>query len=221
MNKFVKKNKKRQIMYREMLGNQIQFNRDIKLQGTMTAVEKQLNKADLKAYKQRNKSVYSFIPGINHSNFGAQSKHNTNKKSIDRQDNERENLKRMEMFGYNRWYNNSVKSRQSNNVLGQSTQAYGAEFRHKHNNSVSSIINNKYPAKLDSLPSPMKTFEITPNSDMLSENRKRVNHYQSPSIDYGQNTFDKRSDKIDIPTTSPFRRAGRQSLEQSSLDGIL
>ena len=97
----------------------------------------------------------------------------------------KKNLRRMEMFGYSRRYNNSTKSGPLNNVLAQSTQAYGVEFRHKHN-SISSIINHEYPAKLDSLPSPIKTFEITPNSDMLSENRRGVNNFNHLQLIMGR-----------------------------------
>mgnify|MGYP006278786129 CR=1 FL=1 len=49
--------KRQQIEYKNMLNSQIQFNNKIKLQGNMTAVEKQLNKVDLKAYKNNDKNI--------------------------------------------------------------------------------------------------------------------------------------------------------------------
>ena len=93
-----------------MLNNQIHFQNNIKLQGTMTAVEKQMNKVDLKAYKQGNKSLYSFIPGINHSNFGTQTKFHSTEKEIKDEAKERENIRRMELLGFNRLNTLQIKS---------------------------------------------------------------------------------------------------------------
>ena len=107
---FVKREENRQLVYREMLNSQVQFQNSIKMQGTMTAVEKKLNKVDLKAYKQGNKSVHSFIPGINHSNFGTQTKFHSSEREVHNEDKERENIRRMEMLGYTRGYDNLRKN---------------------------------------------------------------------------------------------------------------
>jgi hypothetical protein len=43
--------KQKQLLYRDMLGSQIEFTKQIKMQGNMTATEKKLNKGQLKAFK--------------------------------------------------------------------------------------------------------------------------------------------------------------------------
>lgn len=49
--------RKKQLEYREMLGSQIHFNNNMKLQGTMTAAEKEINRGNLKAYKHGNSKL--------------------------------------------------------------------------------------------------------------------------------------------------------------------
>lgn len=213
--------KKRQLMYREMLGSQIQFNQNIKLQGTMTAVEKQLNKVDLKAYKQGNKSVHSFIPGINHSNFGTQTKFNTDKKKVENQDLERENIRRMEMFGYSRGYSNNFNSSNRLNQTYDQQPIYKTDSRHKHNNSMSTAENNNGVDVNESMMSPAKSFEKSPIANNQSEGTKFDYALQNASTDYGQQSFDRRKGRSDTGTISAFKRAGIQSLERSSLNGIL
>lgn len=213
--------KKRQLMYRDMLGSQIQFNQNIKLQGTMTAVEKQLNKVDLKAYKQGNKSVHSFIPGINHSNFGTQSKFNTNKKKTEEKDLDRENIRRMEMFGYSRGYSNINSSNRLNQTYDQPL-GFRTESRHKHNNSMLTALENNNPIEgSDLMLSPTKTFEKSPVAKQSPEISKLDYPMQNASIDYGQQSFDRRKGRAESGTVSAFKRAGIQSLERTSLNGIL
>ncbi len=61
--------KRLQTMYRSMLDNQIDNNNSMKKSfGNMTGVEKQMNRADLKAWKVYDNSQHSLIPGLNHNN---------------------------------------------------------------------------------------------------------------------------------------------------------
>lgn len=57
--------KKNKLLYKDMLNKQVQCKNGNNL-GTMTQMEKMLNKPDLKGYKRADKSVHSLIPGINH-----------------------------------------------------------------------------------------------------------------------------------------------------------
>lgn len=57
--------KKTQQQYQEMLNKQIEIKRKMNL-GTMTHMEKKLNKSDLHGYKMEDRHVHSLIPGINH-----------------------------------------------------------------------------------------------------------------------------------------------------------
>lgn len=137
--------KERQQIYKDLLRSQIEFNKHIKMQGNMTAVEKQLNRADLKAFKNNDKNVYSFIPGINHSNFG--SKNNFYSKSAKKAEDEAERLRRLEAMGYSRRFDGRMIN------------------RHKHNNSISilpdmgTIDHSSREANL--------TFEHYPSSENL------------------------------------------------------
>lgn len=60
--------KAKQMMYRIMLQNQITTANKMKMQGTMTHVEKKMNKPDLRAYKEYKVENYGMIPGINNKN---------------------------------------------------------------------------------------------------------------------------------------------------------
>lgn len=120
--------KKRQLLYRDMLGSQIDFKNKIQMQGNMTAVEKQLNRPDLKAYQNSDKNVYSFVPGINHQNIGTKAGFFKGKQNKDTSDNEREKVRRYEALGYNRGYN-----------VSQDFRNLRTASRHKHNNSASII----------------------------------------------------------------------------------
>ena len=54
-----------QLKYKEMLDAQIKFNKESKMYGNMTQVEKRMNNYDLYAYKHRDNHQYSLIPGFN------------------------------------------------------------------------------------------------------------------------------------------------------------
>ncbi len=51
--------------YKEMLDQQINVQKQLKLYGNMTNVEKQMNKEDLEAYKNKKTEYNALIPGIN------------------------------------------------------------------------------------------------------------------------------------------------------------
>ena len=56
------------MQYRSMLDSQIQISKDLKSNfGSMTNVEKRMNRADLLAFKAYDNTTYSLIPGINHN----------------------------------------------------------------------------------------------------------------------------------------------------------
>ena len=52
-------------MYKDVLDNQRQFNKEMQGYGNMTNVEKALNREDLIAYKQLDNNQYAMIPGVN------------------------------------------------------------------------------------------------------------------------------------------------------------
>ena len=56
---------RKQQMYRDILGQQIQFNKEMQGYGNMTNVEKALNREDLLAYKHYDNNQYALIPGVN------------------------------------------------------------------------------------------------------------------------------------------------------------
>ena len=58
-------NKKNQLMYQDVLNRQVQMKLGSNY-GTMTKMEKRLNKTDLQGYKKADRRVHSLIPGINH-----------------------------------------------------------------------------------------------------------------------------------------------------------
>jgi len=60
-------NKKNQLMYQDVLNRQVQMKLGSNY-GTMTKMEKRLNKTDLQGYKKADRRVHSLIPGINHIN---------------------------------------------------------------------------------------------------------------------------------------------------------
>lgn len=51
--------------YKEMLDQQIKFNRDSRMYGNMTQMEKKLNHFDLYAYKHKDHNQYCLVPGFN------------------------------------------------------------------------------------------------------------------------------------------------------------
>ena len=51
--------------YKEMLDEQIKFNKNTRMYGNMTQMEKRMNHYDLYAYKHKDKHQYSLIPGFN------------------------------------------------------------------------------------------------------------------------------------------------------------
>ena len=57
--------KAKQVMYRELLNTQIQYQKDLKGYGNMTELEKKMNRVDLAAYKNYDNKMYSLVPGIN------------------------------------------------------------------------------------------------------------------------------------------------------------
>ncbi|CAI2366404.1 unnamed protein product [Moneuplotes crassus] len=77
--------KKRQNMYREMLSNQIQYNKNLKAMGNMTYVEKKMNRADLRAYKH-----YGAVPKDEKA---------SSKKSLTYEEQQR----RLDAYGYGRY----------------------------------------------------------------------------------------------------------------------
>lgn len=66
--KIMDEKRMKQQMYREMLQNQIDTNTKMKTLGNMTHVEKQMNKDDLRAYKEYKNQNFSMVPGINNEN---------------------------------------------------------------------------------------------------------------------------------------------------------
>jgi hypothetical protein len=59
--------KKSKQLYQDMLNRQIELKNHANL-GTMTQIEKKLNKTELHGYKNEERHVQSMIPGINHFN---------------------------------------------------------------------------------------------------------------------------------------------------------
>eukprot|EP00344_Euplotes_crassus_P001512 CAMPEP_0197014856 /NCGR_PEP_ID=MMETSP1380-20130617/71956_1 /TAXON_ID=5936 /ORGANISM="Euplotes crassus, Strain CT5" /LENGTH=111 /DNA_ID=CAMNT_0042440307 /DNA_START=521 /DNA_END=853 /DNA_ORIENTATION=+ len=68
----------------------------------MTAVEKQMNRAELKAYKNYDNQLYSFIPGINHDKFIDKGKFYKKKSSMA---SEGEQNRRLQELGCGRSFN--------------------------------------------------------------------------------------------------------------------
>ena len=56
--------KQKQVLYRELLNQQVQYNREMQGYGNMTDVEKKMNREDLYAYKNYDNNQYSMIPGV-------------------------------------------------------------------------------------------------------------------------------------------------------------
>ena len=50
--------------YKELLDKQMAFNRKMRRHNKMSLVEKQLNRAELKAYKNYDSSNYALVPGM-------------------------------------------------------------------------------------------------------------------------------------------------------------
>ncbi|CAI2360552.1 unnamed protein product [Moneuplotes crassus] len=94
--------KKRQMMYKEMLKDQIEAKKKLRTNGNMTAVEKQMNRAELKAYKNYDNQLYSFIPGINHDKFIDKGKFYKKKSSMA---SEGEQNRRLQELGCGRSFN--------------------------------------------------------------------------------------------------------------------
>lgn len=70
--------------------------------GTMTEVEKRINKEDLKAYKEYDNNQYSLIPGIQNQKLLYDWQKIKNKEvSFE------EGKRRLEQYGYNRFYQNT------------------------------------------------------------------------------------------------------------------
>lgn len=161
--------RKRQLLYREMLANQIHFKDQIKMHGNMTAVEKQLNKLDLKAYQNNDKNVYSFVPGINHDNLGTKTNFYQKKDKKEDTEYERERVRRLEAFGFNRGFNASGHIQNSR-----------AGTRHKNNKSMS-IIPGDEGFDNDLTGNAVKTFD---NSAGKPSHNRRIS--ETPKIDpYG------------------------------------
>lgn len=55
----------KQQQYKEILDRQMKMNKDHKMYGNMTQVEKKLNNYDLYAYKHNDNNMYSLVPGFN------------------------------------------------------------------------------------------------------------------------------------------------------------
>ena len=51
-------------MYKNLLDNQLNYNKELSGYGNMTNVEKKLNRADLTAYKNYDNRQYCLIPGV-------------------------------------------------------------------------------------------------------------------------------------------------------------
>lgn len=67
-----------QQQYRAILDNQVDVTNQMRSSfGSMTGVEKQLNRAELKAWKAYDTKPYSLIPGVHHGYLG------NNRRSID------------------------------------------------------------------------------------------------------------------------------------------
>ena len=54
-----------QLKYKQMLDQQIKFNKEARMYGNMTQVEKRMNHHELYAYKNNDNNPYSLIPGFN------------------------------------------------------------------------------------------------------------------------------------------------------------
>jgi hypothetical protein len=181
--------KKRQMLYKDMLNNQIEFKKRMSKQGNMTSVEKQLNKADLKAFKNNDKNVYSFIPGVNHTNFGTKSgfhKLQSNRSKID--DFERERIRRLEALGYNRGY-----------VGAQGIMNTSMNNRNKHNKSIS-VIQTGQSFDKELAGDISRTFDSSNIQGHKKIKLKRL--YGTPGRNGGDNDFkrseyeDKRSNEL-------------------------
>ena len=51
--------------YKDMLDEQIKFNKSAKMYGNMTQMEKRMNRYDLYAYKHKDNQQYCLVPGFN------------------------------------------------------------------------------------------------------------------------------------------------------------
>lgn len=225
--------KKRQLLYKDMLNNQIEFKRRMQKQGNMTSVEKQLNKADLKAFKNNDKNVYSFIPGINHTNFGTKS--GFNKVQSDKNkviDFERERIRRLEALGYNRGY-----------VGSQNIPAQSMNNRNKHNKSIS-VIQTEQSFDKDLVGEISRTFDSsniqghkkiklkrlygTPGRNVEVSGVNRSDYEENPSNEelnfIGMvNHYAYKRDSVQslLGANSAIKRAGFNSLDRTSINGIL
>ena len=212
--------KQQQIAYREMLGSQVEFNKQIKMQGTMTETEKKFNKSQLTAYKSgKGWCFYVVNIGLKNSKYGSGTQfcRLPSVREVQKED-EKENLRRLEMMGYSRGYNNFTKSPakiHDRSVNGSpAAQRSLAAVHHRHNNSAIMSSSNG----LDDPLGHSKTYE-DPDSGRVMPNKK-LNGYNShamnsPSKVPNSPYDDRSSSRGNQFTGSAIKRAAQNSLDRS------
>ena len=96
------------------------------------------------------------------------------------------------------------------------------ESKHKHNNSISAFPQNKTYDINDSMLAKGNGNDISQISNQSPDNYMIIGSpTHNASVDYGLQYADKQGGRGDLGTGSAFKRAGKQSLEKGSLNGIL
>jgi hypothetical protein len=151
--------KQRQDMYRQMLNSQVQYNKGMKSFGNMTAVEKMMNRDDLKAYKVYDNNQYSMIPGVKNEKIARTEKKKHKKTSYE------EDQRRLEAYGYGRYM------KKAPTPIGV-IENYGSGMAQNRNDG-----NNSFQSMNRSYNGSVSAQHMNMNNDAVPQSRR---HQMSP-----------------------------------------